>query len=178
MRARLGLAPLEVRSAGTMGLVGHPIDAPSAMALRELGVDSADHVARRLAPEDIARADLVLTAESSHRSRVVQADPLAYRRVFTMREFGRLGRGLAPLRAPIDAAALRHRVSEVAARRGDVAPAEAGGDEIGDPFGASLPVARETAALVAAAVDDVIIALGLPVKLAGGRAAVGRPLLH
>jgi protein-tyrosine phosphatase len=147
-------------SAGTGAVVGHGMDTPSLIALRELGGDSSGHVARMLTGALAEDADLVLTAESGHREQVLQAVPLAFRRTFTLREFARLGAGLGSLPEPSEAA-LRQRVAEVAARRGWADAPEPGADEIGDPFGATLAVARSCAAAIAAAIDGTIAALGL-----------------
>ena len=147
-------------SAGTRAVVGRGMDTPSLIALRELGGDSAGHVARMFTRTLAEEADLVLTAESGHRARVVQAVPLAFRKTFTLREFARLGAGLGPLAEPSEDA-LRNRVAEVAARRGWADPAGPGADEIGDPFGATLAVARTCAGAIADAVDGAVAALGL-----------------
>ena len=156
-------APVHVSSAGTHALVGRGIDPPSAAALRELGGDPDGHVARRLTAQLSAAADLILTAETSHRSIVVTADPLSYRRCFTMREFGRLGAALPrDDQAPMTATALRDRVELVAGQRGRTESAvEAGQDDITDPFRARDDVARARAAEVAQAVDAIIDVLGL-----------------
>lgn len=156
-------APVQPSSAGTSALVGRGIDPPSATVLRELGGVPDGHVARRLTTKLSAGADLILTAESTHRSIVVTADPLTYRRCFTMREFGRLGATLEPTdQRPMTAEALRDRVAQVAGQRGrsDCAVAE-GQDDIGDPFRASADVVRLRAEEVAQAVDAVIDVLGL-----------------
>jgi protein-tyrosine phosphatase len=167
-RARVDPAvPITAASAGTAGLPDWPMDAPSALALRELGGDPDGHAGRRLTEAMVADADLILTAETTHRSVIVQADPPAFRRAFTLREFGRLGAALGTLGAPVTVSALRERVGDVAARRGNAEPAEPGADDIGDPFGAPLTVARMRAAEVAAAVDLVIGALGLRRARAG-----------
>lgn len=161
-RARIDpRAPVNAASAGTAGVAGHPIDGPSAVALRELGGDPDNHVARELTDAMIEAADLILTAETGHRSLIVQADPLSFRRVFTLREFGRLGGSLPHPAGPVGADALVARVAEIAGQRGNADPGEPGDDDIADPFGASLKVARGAAAEVAVAVDAVIDALGL-----------------
>jgi protein-tyrosine phosphatase len=154
-------APISVSSAGTAGLVGHPMDRASAVALRELGGNPERHVARRASTKLVRAADLVLTMETAHRSVLVQADPLAFRKTFTLREFGRLGAGLPRLPEPPTDEALRARVAEVAGRRGWVEPVEAAADEIVDPYGAPLEVARQQAAQVSEAVDAALGALGL-----------------
>jgi low molecular weight protein-tyrosine phosphatase len=152
--------PVRISSAGTAAVVGYGIDAPSAQALTELGVDPAAHVARRLTDKMIKAADLVLTAETAHRSSVVQAEPLAFRRAFTLREFGRLGGDLPPLAGLPTPDELRGRVAEIAELRGVVEPPEPGADEIADPFGASLEVARACTARISEALDAVVRALG------------------
>jgi len=162
-RARVdGHTPIVTASAGVAGLVGYPIDAPSATVLRELGGDPERHAGQRLSARLVTGADLILTAEASHRSVVVQGDPIAFRRAFTLREFGRLGAGLGPLDGPPTVAALRARVGAVAQRRGIVEPVDPGADDIGDPFGAPIKVARAAGAQVSEAVDEVLAALGLP----------------
>jgi len=123
-RARVDPAvPITAASAGTAGLPDWPMDAPSALALREFGGDPEGHAGRRLTETMVADADLILTAETTHRSVIVQADPPAFRRAFTLREFGRLGAALGPLGAPVTVDALRERVGEVDAAANQVARA-------------------------------------------------------
>ncbi len=152
---------MQVRSAGTAGLVGRQLDATSARALRELGGDPAGHAGRRLSAELIRTADLVLTAETAHRSAVLQLEPLAFWRTFTMREFARLGAGLRVPTVALQADELRARVAEVAGRRGLAEPVAPGADDIGDPFGAPIEQVRACAAQVLTAVDGTLAALGL-----------------
>lgn len=156
--ARLdGNATATASSAGTRALVGCGMDRTAAQVLREMGGDPEQHVARQLSLAAVRGADLIMTASTMHRSAVVQADPTAMRRTFTMREFARLGRALPP---PPDAD-LRHRVAEVAAQRGVSYPPAPGEDEIADPYGAPLPAMRECGRQLAAAVDAVTRSLGL-----------------
>ncbi|MCW2496671.1 hypothetical protein [Jatrophihabitans sp.] len=161
LTARLGAAPVVVTSAGTGALVGRGVDEPSALVLRELGGDPTGHQARRLTRELANAADLILTAESSHRSTLLQAEPTLFRRTFTLREFARLGAAQPPLAPPITDSALRSRVVEVAAQRGWIEPAAPGLDEIGDPFGAGLEMARLVGGQISDAVDGVILSMGL-----------------
>lgn len=156
--------PVVAASAGTRALVGHGMDTPSLIALRELGGDSSGHVARLFTSALAESSDLILTAESAHRARVVEANPLAFRKTFTMREFARLGAGLGPLTVETTGDttdALRARVGDVAGRRGWAEAGAPGADEIGDPFGASLKIARGCARTVSDAVGGIIAALGL-----------------
>jgi protein-tyrosine phosphatase len=161
LTARQGLAPMSVASAGTAALVGRGIDAPSALVLRELGGDPTGHSARRLTRDLANASDLILTAETSHRSTLLQAEPALFRRTFTLREFARLGAGLDPLTEQASEAALRKRVLVVAEQRGWVEPAAPGQDEIGDPFGGGLDTARLIGAQIATAVDGVLFAMGV-----------------
>lgn len=168
-RPRVAALPVTVGSAGTSGLSGHDVDRPTAFALRELGIDPSPHAARRLTTDMVAAASLILTATTAHRSVVVQAEPLAFRRTFTIREFARLGAHLPPLAEPPTAETLRARVAEVADQRGIVEPGLPGSDDIGDPLGGGLDVARATVAEIDAALDGVARALGLPSHVGSGR---------
>lgn len=164
-RARVGAAgmtvPILVGSAGTSGLSGRGMDAASARALRALGVDPSGHAARRVSPAMVAGADLVLTADAGHRSVVVRGEPAAFRRTFAMREFARLGAALPLLDGDPGPSALRARVREIAGQRGLVDAARPGADDIADPFGAGVEVARASVRAVSGAVDAVIRALGV-----------------
>jgi protein-tyrosine phosphatase len=168
-RDRVGGVPaglsIAVSSAGTHGLSGHDVDAPTAYALRERGLDPSPHAARRLSAAMTAAADLVLTADSAQRSIVLHDLPLAFRRTFTMREFARLGADL-PALAEISEDSLRARVAQVADQRGVVEAGLPGADEIGDPHGAGQDVARSTVTRIAATVDAIVHALGLRVAAA------------
>jgi protein-tyrosine phosphatase len=138
------------------------MDGPSAVTLRELGGDPDGHSAQRLTAHLLARADLILTAERSHRSVVVQADPLAFRRAFTIREFARLGATLDRIEGPLTPQGLRRRVAEVAAQRGMVASVTPEvQDDIGDPFGGTLDDARVCGRQISEGIDAVISTLGL-----------------
>ncbi len=153
--------PITVASAGTSGLSGHDMDAPSAFAVREYGIDTSHHVARRVTPAMVNDADLILTADSGQRSTILQAQPLVFRRTFTLREFGRLGAALRPLTGEVTAHALHDRVAEVADQRGIVEPGPPGSDDIGDPLGGGIDVARATVARIDEACADALAALGL-----------------
>lgn len=83
-------AALTVTSAGTYGVVGHPVEPAMARLLQADGVDVSGFAARRLTEGLIARAGLVLTMETGHRTSVVQTHPQALARTFTLREFAHL----------------------------------------------------------------------------------------
>lgn len=81
---------LAFSSAGTHGFRAHPVDPTMAAVLADRGVD-ADLVgsfsSRRLTRDLIDDADLVLTAEASHRAFVLDEVPGAFRKAFTLGQF-------------------------------------------------------------------------------------------
>lgn len=76
----------EVTSAGTHALVGHGVEAGSAVLLDALGHGHADFRARRLTPALLAEQDVVLVMAGSHREYIVDEAPAVHRRTFTIRE--------------------------------------------------------------------------------------------
>ena len=144
-------ADIQTNSAGIRALAGYPMDAAAASVLAELGGDPRGHVAQQLTPDLVGQADLILTATTAQRAEIIAAQPTVLRRTFALREFVRLGRGL-PERAT---ATLRERVADVAAQRGLVPPEEAG-DEIADPFGAAMPVVRQSGRQLSEAIDGLL----------------------
>jgi protein-tyrosine phosphatase len=76
-----------VRSAGTHAVVGAPIQAPMAALLDQAGVSSTGFAACQATAGLVDSADLVLTATTDHRARVVELQPGAMRRTFTLLEF-------------------------------------------------------------------------------------------
>jgi protein-tyrosine phosphatase len=163
-QGRVGGTAAESSSAGVSGLEGWPMDPPSAQVLRELGGDPLGHIAKRLSPQMIEAAHLILTAETFHRSVVVEMEPLAFRRTFTLREFGRLGSTFGPsATAPMvpTVAGLRTRVGAIADQRGAGNAVEPGADDIADPYGAPIRLTRMTGSQISDAVDAIIRALGV-----------------
>lgn len=104
--AEVPLAEVEVMSAGVAAVAGYPMCDTSSQLLVAAVAESAvnaevdvlalapdatrAHVSRRLTPELVLDADLVLTADRSHRGAVVQLAPSARSRVFTLRQAAQL----------------------------------------------------------------------------------------
>ncbi len=156
---------IEVTSAGTHALVDHEMDAPSALALRGLGVEPDGHRGRQLTTWLIEDADLVLTATVEHRDTVVELLPASADYCYTMREFAQIGALVAEAQAHRPrrtADELRERVGHIAMQRGHLEVSATTGLNIGDPFGAGLAAARSTAAMISTVVDEDLAALGLP----------------
>lgn len=81
---------IDVESAGTGALVGHPVDPGSAALLDAAGVPWSEFRARQLTAPMVEQADLVLTATRGHRRRVVQEAPAALQRTFALIDFADL----------------------------------------------------------------------------------------
>jgi protein-tyrosine phosphatase len=161
-RARLDpAAPVRTFGAGTNGVEGWSMDAPSARVLRELGGDPDGHVAQQITRAHIGSADLVLTAQLQHRTEVERLDPTAAGRTFTLREFGHFGAGGAPAGVTPGVDDLIARVAAVDARRRAEPPLRPPMADIGDPYGASLVHVRACGERIDQAVDGVLMALGL-----------------
>jgi protein-tyrosine phosphatase len=87
---------VDVSSAGTHALVGHPISEPMAELLTAGGFPPAEFAARQLTRELVEQADLILALTPDHRTRVVEAVPSAVHRTVTVAELGRLSSTLTP----------------------------------------------------------------------------------
>jgi protein-tyrosine phosphatase len=166
---RAGLADLpgvRVSSAGTVGLVGSPMDAQAAALSAQFGVtDSALHVARELSAPIVGDAQLVFAMAREHRRAVVEYEPRAARRTFTIREFSRIAAeitndDLADISAISKndiAGRLSAAVTIVASMRGMVdRPASPEDDDVIDPYRRSVDVYERSAAELRPAVDAVV----------------------
>ena len=87
----------EVTSAGTMGWTGSSADPASIQAAREYGIDISGHVARRLDPDEVARATVIIGMAIEHVDAVVSEAPEVRSRVFTLKELVRLVEALPPV---------------------------------------------------------------------------------
>ena len=149
-----------VSSAGLRAVSGARPDPYAAAALTRLGANVCRFGARRLSPELLREADLVLTANRRQRGGVVVMLPAASRKVFTLREFARVAAHLpgdedAPAGAGV-ADRARWVVGTVAQLRGQVGVVAAPRDDIEDPAhrpGAFRSCAKGISVAVAAAVD-------------------------
>jgi low molecular weight protein-tyrosine phosphatase len=148
---RLGAAAPTVDSAGTLGWEGSPAQAESIVAAREREVDIESHVARRVTPALIERADLVLTMAGEHRDEVVGAVPEATGRAFTLKELVRLVQALPPP-AATSSDSLAARVAEADSLRRGGFPGNPRDEDIADPLGQP----QDTYRAVAWELDDWI----------------------
>jgi sulfate adenylyltransferase len=77
-------ATVEFSSAGTHGFREYPMDAVMAATLTERGLDATGFLSQPLTAALIEDADLVLTAEASHRAFILDDHAAAFRKVFTL----------------------------------------------------------------------------------------------
>ena len=150
-------ADVVTASAGVGAVVGAPVSAPMAELLHDAGADADGFVARQLTVDLVRSAGLVLVLTRRHRSAVVELEPAAVRRTFTLRELARLADG-------VDAALLPHGpqttvadrvralVPLAAARRGLVA-SDPALDDVVDPYRGSSALYRRSFDELAPAVE-------------------------
>ena len=159
--ARLGPdAPaFVVESAGTIADDGAPMDGPAAAQSARLGGDPWTHRSRYLTEQIAASADLVLTAERSHRAAVVSLAPRTAKRAFTVKQFARVLESLEP--GDLAGATTGEQLVERVARlRGTVQPpADPADDDVEDPYRRSERTHERVADELAAAVTIIADAL-------------------
>lgn len=151
-------------SAGTGTMSGRAMEANSAAALQaEYGLAAAGFASTELRTELLRAADLILTAERSHRHRVVDLEPAVLKRSFTIREFGRVAPAVVASTAdqlPADADGRARTVVRLTGRhRGTVRAASPTDDDIVDPIGRPAPVHHAVCRQIADAVDRSLTAL-------------------
>ncbi len=162
LRARLAAAgvgedAVVVSSAGTHALVGGAMTPEAVAETERAGADAAGAGPRQLTEQLVKDADLVLTATLAHRSAVVALHPRALRRSFGLIEIARLLEGADRSGLPDDPAdRVRALAALAAGRRGAVALAAPGADDVRDPYGQPAPVYARTTAQVLPAVDVLV----------------------
>jgi len=68
---------VEIRSAGTAGLIDLPAEPHAITVCRERGIDIRDHRSRALTQELVAWADRILVMEWTHAEAIAMLDPSA-----------------------------------------------------------------------------------------------------
>ncbi|MBY8874722.1 low molecular weight phosphatase family protein [Micromonospora sp. PLK6-60] len=124
--------PVEVFSAGTAAVDGHPMHPYAADVAAGTGADPHAFRSRRLSPRHLAEAGLVLAASRRHRALCVSLAPAALHRTFTLYQFARFAESAG--RPAVGAGGLLPAVVRaVAEARGRVQPAPPEDDDIRDP---------------------------------------------
>lgn len=86
---------LEVHSAGTAALPGHPATEHAVQALKELEVDLAGHTSRAVEEDLLQRADLILVMTALHRARLLERWPALADRIHTLGEYAGVWRDVS-----------------------------------------------------------------------------------
>ncbi len=81
--------PVEVQSAGTLGIRGAPADSHAISVCAELGIDLGAHRSQALTPELVAWADYILVMEYAHAAVVRSMNPAVGEKVLLLGGFGR-----------------------------------------------------------------------------------------
>lgn len=160
--------PATVSSAGLL-VPGHcpPPEAVAAMASR--GLDTSAHRSRRLSPEDLAKADLVVAMAREHVREAVLMSASAWPRTFTLKELVRRGEeaGSRPRGQDLGEWLAKLHAGRSRADLLGSSPL----DDVADPIGGS-PREYET---TAEELDDLTARL---VRLAWSHAAAQRQVAH
>ena len=156
LTARLGPdSGVVVVSAGTHAVVGHAVSRPMIGLMEEAGARAAGFVARQLTVPEVRHADLILALTRKHRSAIVEMQPSAVRRVFTLLELARLAETVDPGALPDGSPAerLAALVPLAAAERGRHRSHHAAQDDVIDPYGRGATVYAQVFETILPAVE-------------------------
>ncbi len=99
LRARQLLGPdsgVVVTSAGTRGFDDEPVSDTMEAEFARFGTDTTAFRSRMVTGALLDEADVVLTAEARHRSRLLEERPASFRKIFTLGQFVESARGADP----------------------------------------------------------------------------------
>lgn len=158
---------VDIRSAGTRALVDRRMPPEAVGMAVAVGIDEATalrHRARMLTGETLHGRDLVLAMSRDHRREIVEQDPSQMGRVFTIREFARLAKGVTDYELmqcaadtePSSTDAWRRALALVAGQRGVLPPpVSPEDDDVIDPYGRSTRTYELAARQLSPAVEAV-----------------------
>jgi protein-tyrosine-phosphatase len=136
-------------SAGTRGFTDAPVWEEMAVLLDERQIDHHGFRSRSLTGDHVEQADLVLTAETSHRRFILDDHPGAFRRVFTLGQF------VEAVRADDSGATGPDLLTRLGARRGLADPSL----DVPDPYRRRPEIAAQCAATIEEMLRVVLPAL-------------------
>ena len=149
LRARQLLGPdsgVEVSSAGTSGFDAEPVSDTMEAEFARWGTDTSAFRSRVATGDLVDRADLVLTAEAGHRTRLLEDRPAAFRKIFTLGQFVASAETADPgLRG-------RDLIAALANRRVPAVPEH----DIADPYRRGPDQARRAAATMEAMLEVLV----------------------
>lgn len=144
-RALAGDAEITFASTGTHGLTGQPMEKAMATTLES---SNPAFRSQPLSRELVDWADLILTAERTHRTFVTEEHPRALRKVFTLGQFARVAEAAPELRG-------RELIAAAGERRTPPLPE----DDIDDPYRRGKAAAKAAAGKMSSMLALVVPAL-------------------
>jgi sulfate adenylyltransferase len=149
LRARQLLGPdsgVEVSSAGTHGFDSSPVSDTMTAEFARRGTEVDGFRSRTATGEMVDAADVVLTAEASHRTRLLEDRPAAFRKIFTLGQF------VASTRAADPSLRGRELLAALQSRRVPASPDH----DIDDPYRRGPEAARQAAVTMEALLEVVV----------------------
>jgi protein-tyrosine-phosphatase len=138
-----------VSSAGTQGFDAEPVSDTMAEEFARWGTEVDGFRSRPATGELIDAADVVLTAEAAHRTRLLEERPAAFRKIFTLGQF------VASAAAADPALHGRALLEALAARRVPASPDH----DIADPYRRGPEAARRAAVTMEKMLEVVVQSL-------------------
>jgi len=148
LRARQLLGPdsgVEVSSAGTRGFEDSSVSDTMDAEFARWSTETGGFRSRPATAELLDRADLVLTAEASHRTQLLELQPTAFRKILTLGQFVETAQADPTLRG-------RELIEAVERRRSPATPAH----DIADPYRRGPEAARVAAATMEQLLEVVV----------------------
>ncbi|WP_319462860.1 low molecular weight phosphatase family protein [Micromonospora sp. RTP1Z1] len=158
-RRLLAAHPVTVASAGTDAVDGAPMHPYAIDVAAGTGADPTGFRTRKLRPEHLTRATVVLTATRRQRSLCTALAPGVLHRTFTLRQFARLAAAAEPLKDPAGRP-LRAAVEAAARARGRLQPAAPDADDLRDPIGGTPTDFRRCAEEIEQSIRPVLALIG------------------
>jgi protein-tyrosine phosphatase len=154
-RLALSVHKGSVVSAGTHARPGDPMHPLARDTLTLRGADPSGFRSRRVTPDLVVAAGLVLTATREQRSICVSLAPSALARTFTIRQFGRIATvlGAAPT------GGLEAALAQVPQARGELPPVDPADDDLTDPVNGTAADFSACAALIESALEPTLALL-------------------
>jgi protein-tyrosine-phosphatase len=148
-----------IESAGIRAHSGRSMHRLTARTLEDRGLSVGDWSTRRLTAGMVDEADLILTAESAHRSAVVTLAPHALPRTFLLLQFARLASAADPVNSLEDRRRGEQLVEHALGVRNTLQAVPPSHDDIDDPVGRRASKFRRCADTVQLALEAILAPL-------------------
>jgi protein-tyrosine phosphatase len=146
-----------IESAGTMlGADGRPASDGAFRAMEKRDLDLGDHISQPVMADMVEQADLILTMERAHIRALINMEPDAYPRTYTLLEFARRAPAIEPRRADQAMADWLDEVHTGRTGRGHLGTSP--DDDIDDPIGRRQAQYDRCADQIAEALDIALSA--------------------